>query len=80
MPEPRTPDAATAVMLHSGVLEATVAAKPGDPGGLAGSALWAGAVGHAFLRGDTVDEVFALMPQVTDAYSIVVDKTATVGA
>jgi len=69
----------SAILRHPGVLEATVVAKPGDPGGMTGSTLWAGAVGHAYLTADTIDGVLALMPDVADAYSIVVDQPLPVG-
>jgi biotin carboxylase len=80
-PDGRIREIATpaAILRHPGVLEATVVAKPGDRGGMTGSALWAGAVGHAFLTADTVDDVLALMPEVAHTYGIVVDQPLAIG-
>jgi hypothetical protein len=80
-PEGRIRQIATpaAIMRHPDVLEATVVVKPGDPGGMAASTLWGGAVGHAFLHGENLQRVITLMPEVADAYGIVVDQTVTAG-
>ncbi|WP_027345798.1 ATP-grasp domain-containing protein [Hamadaea tsunoensis] len=66
------------IMRQPGVLEATVVAKPGDSGGMAGSTLWAGAVGTAIVHAGSIEQAFARMTDAADAYGIVVDQTVTV--
>jgi len=63
---------------QAGVIDATVAAKPGQSGGRTGSGIWGGLAGLVYLRGRTPDGVLAMMPGATERFAVRVEQPTIV--